>query len=186
MSKKKLPEATTKVAPLSLSVGEAVTIDLSDKEHVAGVSFCPKRRMWRAYLHRGKKQVFHQWCESKGMAISRRQQAEAVFSAPGSMQEKGYPAFKRTVKPPKYRDTDRTLAHLLEDASGVITVSGEIIRTGLKGKRDPLAVTNQERIGRHIGKLFTVVDLLVMAGDVRVTDIENGMKEKVEKLKSNY
>ncbi len=183
---KKLPEALTYIEQASLPVSTEVVRELMDKEDVAGVSFSPAKRKWRAYLHQGKKQVFHGYYDTKMEAVSARVQAVKRLSEPGSMQDRGYPAFKRTIKPPKYRNMERNLVHLFEEASEVIHVTSKIIRFGIKDRMKGQELTNQERLGREVGNMLAMVELLVMAGDVRPVDIEGGMKAKVESLKTMY
>lgn len=182
---KKMPKALTYIEHIRPSLSTDVEIDLMDKENVVGVSFCPKKRKWRAYLHQGQKQVFHGYYDTKSEAIAARAQAVIKLERVGSTR-KVFPAFERTIKPPKYREMERTLEHLAEEAAEVIHVKSKIVRFGLKDRMKGQEFTNQERIGREIGNMLAIVELLIMSGDVRPADIEEGMKKKVESLLTMY
>jgi NTP pyrophosphatase (non-canonical NTP hydrolase) len=185
LKQKKLPAALTYIEQASLPVSTEMVIELMDKENVAGVSFSPAKRKWRAYLHQGKKQVFHGYYDTKSEAIAARVIAVTELERIGSTR-KVYPAFERTIKPPKYRDLARSLEHLSEEAAEVIHVKSKIIRFGLKDRMKGQDLTNQERLGREVGNMLAMVELLIMSGDVRPADIEDGMKLKVENLKTMY
>ena len=182
---KKLPAALTYVEHMRPALSTDVEIELMDKENVVGVSFSPEKRKWRAYLHQGKKQVFHGYYDTKSEAIAARVIAVTELVRIGSTR-KVYPAFERTIKPPKYRDLARSLEHLSEEAAEVIHVKSKIIRFGLKDRMKGQELTNQKRLGREVGNMLAMVELLIMSGDVRPADIEDGMKAKVENLKTMY
>jgi len=186
MSKpKKLHGALTYIEQGKLSVSTEVEIDLMDKDPVVGVAFSPAKRKWRAYLHQGRKQVFHGYYDTKIEAISARNNAVKEL-ATGGATKKVYQPFSRIVKAPRYRNMERNLVHLFEEASEVIHMTSKIIRFGLKDRKKGQELSNQQRMGREIGNLLTMVELLVMAGDVLPADIEEGMRQKVEKLKTMY
>ncbi len=186
MSKKaqRLPEALTYITQTKLQAGAAITIDLMDKENVVGVSYSVQRRCWRAYLHIGKKQVFSGSYDTKDEAVSARFNAELRFCRRSVTERtKG---FGRSVKAPKFLDMDKNLTHLYEEAAEVIHVTSKVMRFGIKDKLKGQEFTNQQRLGREIGNLLTMVNLLVMSGDVKDEDIEEGMKAKVESLEEVY
>jgi len=172
------PQATTMIVQVMPSVAAGVEIDLSDKEPVVGVSYSPKRRKWRAYLHIGKKQVFHQYCETKSEAVAAHQWAMVRFSRE-TAQTSGGPPFERKIKAPGYRNLDRTLEHLALKAAKVLKMKSEVSLHGLKGKGD---VSCQAHLGMEIGGLMAVVELLVLDGAVRIADVECGMKMMVADL----
>lgn len=177
--------ATTQLPSVSPSVAAGVEADLSDKDPVIGVSYSAKRRLWRAYLHRGNKQVFHAWRETKSEAIAARREALERFGEKAMcLQDSRYSSFRRTVKAPGYRVLDRTLEHLAEEAAEVIHIKSKIIRFGLKDKFG--GETGQRRLGCEIGNLLAMVELLVLDGAVLAQDIEDGMALKTESLKEGY
>lgn len=181
--RKREPQATTMIVQVMPSVAAGVEIDLSDKEPVVGVSYSPKRRKWRAYIHVGKHQVFHRYCETKSEAIEAHRKAMVVHQRL-SVQTSGGPRFERKIKAPGYRNLDRTLEHLAEEAAEVIHMKSKVIRFGLQGKHNGL--TGQRRLGCEIGNMLAMVELLVLDGAVLAKDIEDGMQEKVEKLTRVY
>ena len=186
MSKRKrLPAATTFIAKVMPSVAQSVEIDLTDTKYVVGVSYSAKRRMWRSYLHVGKKQVFHLWCNSKGEAIRARAHAAEQYALSASKQANGTP-FERSVKPPKYRDLDKILATTDEAALAVCSSSQRIINYGLYEKRGKAKVLNGVPLAVSFGAIIALAELLVLDGAVRSEDIEYGMKSTVEKLMEEY
>ena len=176
--RKREPQATTMIVQVMPSVAAGVEIDLSDKEPVVGVSYSPKRRKWRAYIHVGKRQVFHRYCETKSEAIEAHRKAMVVHQRL-SVQTSGGPRFERKIKAPGYRNLDRTLEHLALKAAKVLRMKSEVSLHGLKGKGD---VSSQAQFGIEIGGLMAVVELLVLDGAVRIADVECGMKMMVADL----
>lgn len=175
--------ATTQLPQVGLSVAAGVEIDLADTDNVVGVSYSPKKRKWRAYLHIGRKQVFHQWCDTKSEAIAAHNLAVHRFDRLNA-QTGGGPPFDRKIKAPGYRNLDRTLEHLAEEAAEVIHIKSKIIRFGLKDKFE--GKTGQRRLGCEIGNFLAMVELLVLDGAVLAQDIEDGMVKKTESLKEGY
>jgi len=171
--------ATTMVAQLMPSAAACVEIALTDERNVTGVSYSPAKRKWRAYLHKGKKQVWHEYFDEKSDAITARLAAEREYGHNGMAVQVGYPTFERKIKAPKYRDLSRTLEHLAANASAVLSIKSRMIMS-----KDSGAI--RQKLGREIGSMIAVVDLLVMAGDVDGGDIEEGMKAKVALLKEGY
>ena len=164
MSKRKRePQATTMIVQVMPSVAAGVEIDLSDKEPVTGVSYSPKRRKWRAYIHVGKRQVFHSYCETKSEAIEAHRMAMVAHHRTTSQTSGGTP-FERKIKAPGYRNLDRTLEYLALKAAKVMGMKSEVSLHGLKGKGD---VSSQAHLGIEIGGLMAVVELLVLDGAVR-------------------
>ena len=177
--------ATTQLPQVGVAVAEGVEIDLSDKEPVAGVSYSPSRRLWRAYLHRGKKQVFHAWRETKSEAVAARLGAELRFAQAGGATASGSGVvFERKIKAPGYRDFDRTLKHFALSLAVVYRAQSTVSLFGLKEVLD--GETAQRRLGCEIGSLLAMVELLVLDGAVLSKDIEDGMAEKTEKLTRVY
>jgi hypothetical protein len=172
----------TQVMP---SVAAGVEIDLADTKYVVGVSYSPKRRMWRAYLHVGKKQVFHLWCDSKGEAVRARSRAAEQYALSVSKQANGTP-FERSVKPPKYRDLDKILATTEKAALAVCSSARRIMNYGLVEKRRRTQVLNGVNLAVSFGAVIALAELLVLDGAVRAVDIEVGMKDMVIKLKEGY
>jgi len=169
------------------SVAAGVEIELTDKQNIAGVSYSPKRRKWRAYLHQGKTQVYHELFDEKADAITGRLAAEIRFGKPrDSSRFGGYPPFERQIKAPRYRDLHRTLEHLAVHASDVLTIKSKIVMSTDTGRRRKEAIANRKQLGREIGSMIAIVDLLVMSGDVDHGDIEDGMKSKAALLKEGY
>ncbi len=190
MSRKRPMKATTFIEQLPPSAGALVEIDLTDKNNVPGVSWNPKKRKWRSYLHIGKKQVYHGYFDTKEEAAFERRQAEQRYhridlSAPEPEREGRYRTFDRKIKAPRYRILDRNLEHLSEEASLVINIKGKVIRDGLSDYHKGVE-SNKKQLGRAIGKMLTIVDLLVMDGAVLTNDIAEGMKAKAENLKTMY
>ena len=186
MSKRKrLPAATTFITQVMPSVAAGVEIDLADTNYVVGVSYSAKRRMWRSYLHVGKKQVFHLWCNSKGEAIRARAHAAEQYALSASKQATGTP-FERSVKPPKYRDLDKILATTEKAALAVCSSSRRIMNYGLHEKRGKAKVLNGAHLAFALGAVIALAELLVLDGAVESEDIGNGMKDMVIKLKEGY
>ena len=181
--RKRDPQATTMIVQVMPSVAARVEIDLSDKDPVVGVSYSPKKRKWRAYLHIGKKQVFHKWCETKSEAVAAHQRAMVRFSRL-TAQTSGGPPFERQIKAPQYRDFDRTLKHFALSLAVVYRAQGTVSLFGLQEVID--GETAQRRLGCEIGSLLAMVELLVLDGAVLSKDIEDGMAEKTEKLTRVY
>ncbi|NMW18062.1 MAG: hypothetical protein HKK66_03350 [Chlorobiaceae bacterium] len=178
--------ATTMIAQLMPSAAACVEIELTDKQNVTGVSYSPKKRKWRAYLHIGKKQVYHQLFDEKADAITGRLAAEEKYIGDGGLRLGGYPPFERKIKPPKYRDLTRTLEHLAANASAVLSIKSRMVISDGGSKRTKESGVNRKNLGHEIGRMIAVVDLLVMSGDVDGGDIEEGMKSKVASLKEGY
>jgi hypothetical protein len=175
------------IAQLMPSAAACVEIDLTDKENITGVSYSPKKRKWRAYLHQGKKQVYHELFDEKSDAIAGRLAAEIRFVNPAGLKLGAYPPFKRKIKPPMYRDFHRTLEHLASNAAAVLSIKSKMVMTKeTPGRQQKETIANRHRLGREIGSMIAVVDLLVMAGDIDGGDIEEGMKAKVALLKEGY
>ena len=161
------------------SAAACVEIALTDERNVTGVSYSPAKRKWRAYLHKGKKQVWHEYFDEKADAITARLAAEREYGHNGMAVQVGYPTFERKIKAPKYRDLPRTLEHLSANASAVLSIKSKMIMS-----KDSGAI--RQKLGRQIGSMIAVVDLLVMAGDVDGGDIEEGMKAQVALLKEGF
>jgi hypothetical protein len=186
MSKRKrLPQATTMITQIMPSVAAGVEIDLADTDYVVGVSYSAKKRMWRSYLHIGKKQVFHAWLGTKSEAIQAREHAVVRFGRSAS-QSAGAQAFERSVKPPKYRDLDKTL-HQLDSACRSVSASKRrIIHFGLTERVHKDVISNGGALGFSIGAVIAFSELLVLDGAVSAVDIEAGMKLTVKNLKEEY
>ena len=177
--------ATTQLPQVGLAVAAEVEIDLSDKDPVVGVAYSPKRRLWRAYLHRGKKQVFHAWRETKSEAVAARLGAELRFAQQGGATASGSGVvFERKIRAPGYRNFDRTLKHLALSLSVVYRAQSTVSLFGLKEVLD--GEVAQRRLGCGVGELLAVVELLVLDGAVIAQDVEDGMALKTESLKKGY
>jgi hypothetical protein len=187
MSKRKrLPAATTMITQVMPSVSQGVEIDLADTDYVVGVSYSAKRRMWRAYLHIGKKQVFHRWCDSKSEAIRAHRQAVIDHQRLSAIPRAAGVPFERSVKAPKYRDLDSTLLLLTKQAIAVVGCEKRVFNDGLKAKHVESGERNGTLLGRAIGGVIAITELLVLDGAVLAVDIEIGMKMTVEILKEVY
>ena len=183
--RKRLPQATTMITQIQPSVAAGVEIDLADTDYVVGVSYSAKKRMWRAYLHIGKRQVFHAWRETKSEAIQARQDAVVRFGRSTS-QTSGGPPFVRSVKPPRYRDIDKTLHRLDSACRSVSAAKRRIIHFGLAERVRKDEVSNGGNLGFSIGAVIAISELLVLDGAVSAVDIEAGMRMQVDDMQEEY
>lgn len=184
-TKYKEPMATVNIRQLSPSTKVLVECKLVDSDDVEGVSYSPKRRKWRAYVHIGKRQVFHKWCDGKLEAIEERRKAMVTYQQ-STAKTSGGPPFPRKIRAPRYRNLDRTLQLLDNAMIGMRTYKCRIQAFGLKKNDAATEYTNGEMLGLKIGEVIALVDLLVLDGAVKAEDIDTGMAEMVEQLEEVY
>ena len=158
-----------------------------DPKDVRGVAYSPKYRAWRAYLHKGSKQVHHSLHGSKEAAVKARRAAEVQFGdtvIPEELRDKPG-MFRRFNRAPK--NTDRFGA--VTSVGGVAS----IIRSDVKKasetwagradrRRSPLLRVDEKKLGRNIGMMLALVEYLVMTGDLRVSDIKAGLESQSQVL----
>ena len=171
--KRKNPEATVHLAPLSLSTQELVQCKMVDTEVIEGVAYSPRYRKWRAYLHVGRKQVYHRLCETKEAAIEARREALMAYHRISSAHTKGDGAASRINRAPKLINKGRAVTRLSVSAQNLLR-SSELMTISKTADRVDLS--------RKIGSLIVFVDLLVLQGVVSTKEIEEGMKVQVATL----
>jgi hypothetical protein len=162
-------------------------VQMVDTEHVRGVAWSPKYHAWRAYLHVGRKQVHHSLHETKEAAIAARRAAELRywgFAMPERLKLDKPGMFKRFNRAPKRTDRYGAVA-------GVMMVGWSInkIVKDTSGKwaeypdrRSPLPRSDEEQLGRAIGRLLAFTEYLIMTGDLRVDDIQAGMATQARQI----
>lgn len=166
-----------------LPVEQEVERMLKDNRPIVGVSYDRKRRKWRAYLYSGRTQVAHSRHNTKREAAMARLMMEAKFGRPTPLKPgTTFRAFPRHVPAPKEQ---YALDDVLEDvavcSNAVTTYAKQGQHIGMKNRRYG-GVTVRRHLGRRIGRLLTVIELLTMRGDVRVEHIEEGMIGMAEEL----
>jgi hypothetical protein len=191
MAKAKGDGLLHELAPLEVSVGREVVAVMTDMEEVQGVAWSPKYRRWRAYLHVGRVQVHHSLHGTKAEAIEARREAEREFgSAPSRERLREWlprAAFRRVHRAPKVSVRRGALLRagrvMREVARLVHQVSADWPEEGVRCRL--LMSGAQERLfARRIGQLLALAEYLRITGDVRLEEVEAGMREEVGRIVS--
>ena len=183
MIKKILPpvqrRAKLAATMFNLSPGKEkeIGISLSDKRPaVPGVAWSPRYRKYRAYLHQGRKQVFHKLCDTFVEACQARADAETRF---GSALPSLAP-FSRELHAPAWFRLERALQKV-RDCSTALSYDAKwaavrgLNHRGNEERSNRTKLPYRKKLGYSIGGLITVVSQLVMAGELKMADIEDGM-----------
>lgn len=177
----------------SLPIEQEVERLLADDKPVVGVSYHRGKRKWRAYIYSGRVQIDHEWCETKREAITARLQMVTIHGRPRVLvqgKDVPYRAFPRTVPAPKEFVLDDVLFKMHSAADNISMVLVMCQHCGMNSrdyKRIPVDsrlgnISNRRVLGQRIGMFITVVELLSMAGEVKVEHIEEGMRAMAEEL----
>lgn len=78
----------------------------------------------------------------------------------------------------KYKDEKTNLEHLAEKAAKIIQIKTQCTRFGVKDYSSQNGRTNQNELGREIGQLLFIVDILLENKTIRLDDLLKGKQEK--------
>jgi hypothetical protein len=180
MSKKKKGVEALVMLPELFNTAVDSRVVMVDQHPVKGVAWDPKKGLWRAYLHKGKKQVYHSYHEQKEYAVEARLAAEARFgdtAVPKELEAKPG-MFKRFNRAPKLTDRFGSIMSV----SMVADTLHLKLRKASNGwsdddqrRRSPLRTAERAEFGRSFGMLLALGEYLIMTGDLRVPDIKAGM-----------
>jgi hypothetical protein len=179
------------LTPVSLTAEQEVVSDLTDTGDVMGVAWSPKYRAWRSYLHIGQKQVHHALHETKAQAIAARRSAEVEFCRSTVTREQvkeWYPAaaFRRHHRAPKVAVRKRALLRagtVMREVSRLVNRAvAEWPEDETGRRRSPMTRSEELSFGRRIGQVLALAEYLRMTGDVRIEEIEAGMREEVGRI----
>lgn len=181
---KRRPKLTATMYSMSISKAKEIEIALSDKRPaVPGVAWSPKYRKYRAYHHQGKKQVFHKLCETFGEACQAKADAVKRF---GPALPNVAPFSRELHAPARFR-LENALRKLEMQAALVRSVTNFAASKGLKHhgfreKSNRKELSMRRELGHRVGGLITIADQLLMAGELKIADIEEGMTSMAQKL----
>jgi hypothetical protein len=179
------------LSPVRLTTEQKVVADLTDSDDVMGVAWSPKYRAWRAYLHIGRKQVHHSLHQTKASAVSARRQAEVEYCRSTVTREQvseWYPqaSFKRFHRAPKVAVRKKALlraGRVLRDVARLVSRAASVWQEDETGRaRSPLSRVDERELGRRIGQVLALAEYLRMTGDVRLEEIEEGVREEVGRI----
>lgn len=190
MAKAKGTGLIESLTPVGLTVEQDVVATLTDADDIQGVAWSPKYRAWRAYKHIGRVQVHHSLHETKEAAIAARKEADRLFgSGPSKEKIKEWiptAAFRRVHRAPKVAVRKRAV---LRCRSVMTALNRLVVSASKKWPEDegdrrtaPMEHRDEVRLARGIGQLMALAEYLRMTGDIRIDDIEAGMKEEVQQL----
>ena len=165
------------IEPLRPDTRAIIDNQMIDNKNEIGVAYSPRLRKWRAYLHIGRKQVYHGVFETKGDAVDARKAAELKYGSFTARIPAPIDRFDRKNRAPKYLNSDRNLMHLTKTAAGV---------AGTVGKIQIRRRADRATLAKRIGSMIAIVDLLVMEGLVLRDEIEAGIREKVADMAKHY
>lgn len=179
------------LTPFGLTVEQQVEADLTDSEDVMGVAWSPKYRAWRAYLHIGSKQVHHSLHQTKASAVSARRQAEVEFCRSTVTREQvqqWYPAaaLRRHHRAPKVAVRKKALLRVgsvMKDVSRLVNRAASAWPEDETGRvRSPMGRDEERLVGLRLGQAIALAEYLRMTGDLRVEEIEEGMRGEVARI----
>jgi|GEM_PF-1691233 len=179
------------LTPVSLTAEQQLAAELTDSGDVMGVAWSPKYRAWRAYLHVGQKQVHHSLHETKASAIEARKAAEVRFGSSTMTMEQvseWYPkaSFRRHHRAPKVAVRKKALlsaGRVMRDVSSLVNRAAKVWPEDKTGRRrSPMTRDEERSFARRLGQVLAIAEYLRMTGDVRVEEIEAGMREEVGRI----
>ena len=191
MARSKMSVFLTELTPVGLTVEQEVVCDLTDTEDVMGVAWSPKYRAWRAYLHIGLHQVYHGLFQTKAEAVTARRDAERKFCRSTMTKEQvkeWYPAasFRRHHRAPKVTVRRRALVRcgtVMREVSRMVNRAEASWPDEDAGRRhSPMTGQEERTLARRIGQVLALAEYLRMTGDVRVEEIEAGMREEAGRI----
>jgi hypothetical protein len=178
------------IAPLSLTTEQDVVAKMTDTDDIQGVAWSPKYRAWRAYKHIGRVQVHHSLHDTKEAAIEARRAADKKYGSGPSKEliKEWLPsaAFRRVHRAPKVAVRKRAVLRCRSITTSLNRLVAKVSRTWPEDegarRKSPMEHGDEVRLARGIGQLLALAEYLRMTGDLRIDDIEAGMKDEVQKL----
>ncbi len=180
----------TELTPIGMTAEQEAVCTLTDTDDIQGVAWSPKYRAWRAYLHVGRKQVHHSLHQTKAAAIEARREAERRYGKPPSKEEivEWIPAaaFRRHHRAPKVAVRKRALlraGRVMRDVARLVNRASAAWPEDEDGRRcSPMTRKEEVSLARRIGQVLALVEYLRMTGDLRIEEVEDGMRIEVQRL----
>ncbi len=170
------------LAGIQPSLIEKCTMEMSmpPDKMPTGVSWCKRKRRFRAYLHQGRTQVYHGYFDTIPDAVVARKKAELKYgeSVKQVSGKRPRPADRKVVVP--RRRLLGVLIRDIEDSTYVVMETAQAVQAkSMRGREQKRGPSYRTLLGERIGRLVASIDALVLSGEVRHEDIEAGLKDRV-------